>query len=212
MIYDEKPINDVFVKLNDDQVLGVMDLKGQPLPYFFVLQRDDHTEYEMNLFEEASKRFRALFEMEIQNRAFALRGSEQRAAGATTEGDTAFYGAWAEFEGFLRGKYAPFAEKYGFTQEAQTVARLQAGFGALVADVLPNRMLYERMLEETIAHTEKLKVLRDVSPAGDRDFFSFVVVQEELQIEALRLRIEEKNQEAADLLRRFIAEHSSTDT
>ena len=212
MIYDEKPIHDVFVKLDDDRVLGVMDLKGQPLPYFFVLQRDEHTEYEVSIFEEAAEKFRALFEMELQNRAFALNASEERAASATEDGDTVFYGAWAEFERFLHRKYAPIAEKHGFTQEAKTMAKLQAGLGTLAANVLPNRMLYTRMLEETIAYAEKLRTLRDVSPDGDHDFFSFVVVQEELQIEALRLRIEEKNQEAADLLRRFIAEHSPTDT
>ncbi|MEM7516884.1 MAG: DUF4334 domain-containing protein [Planctomycetota bacterium] len=209
MIYDEKPIHDMFVKLDDNRVLGAMDLKGQPLPYFFVLERDDSSEYEVNIFEEAPEKFRALFEMEVQNRAFALTASEERAEGASNEGDALFYGAWADFERFLRGKYAPFAEKYGLTQEAKTMAKLQAGLGGLAADILPNSMVYKRMLEETIAYAEKLRELRDVSPEGERDFFSFVVVQEELQIEALRLRIDEKNQEAADLLRRFIAEHSS---
>ena len=41
MIYDQLPINDVFRKLSDDAVIGAMDLRGSPKPYFFVLQRDD---------------------------------------------------------------------------------------------------------------------------------------------------------------------------
>lgn len=40
MIYDAKPINDVFRRVDDDTVLGVMDLRGAR-PYFFVLRRDD---------------------------------------------------------------------------------------------------------------------------------------------------------------------------
>ena len=41
MIYDQVPINDVFHKLDDNSVLGAMDLRGSADPYFFVLQRDD---------------------------------------------------------------------------------------------------------------------------------------------------------------------------
>jgi len=41
MIYDQLPINDVFRRVSDDAVVGAMDLKGSPSPYFFVLRRDD---------------------------------------------------------------------------------------------------------------------------------------------------------------------------
>lgn len=43
MIYDEKPIHDVFRKIDENTVLGWMDLKQQPQPYFFILQRDDNS-------------------------------------------------------------------------------------------------------------------------------------------------------------------------
>ncbi|MCG8671615.1 MAG: DUF4334 domain-containing protein [Pseudomonadales bacterium] len=39
MVYDHKPINDVFRKLDEDTVIGVMDLKSMRRPFFFVLQR-----------------------------------------------------------------------------------------------------------------------------------------------------------------------------
>ena len=39
MIYDYLPINDVFRRVDDDTVLGLMDLKGMPEPFFFVLNR-----------------------------------------------------------------------------------------------------------------------------------------------------------------------------
>jgi hypothetical protein len=41
MVYDQLPINDVFRKLNDDAVIGAMDLRGSARPYFFVLRRDN---------------------------------------------------------------------------------------------------------------------------------------------------------------------------
>ena len=40
MIYDAKPIHDIFRKIDDDSVLGLMDLKGVPQPYFFMLRRE----------------------------------------------------------------------------------------------------------------------------------------------------------------------------
>jgi hypothetical protein len=43
MIYDTKPINDVFRKVAEDTVLGAMDLRGDDRPYFFVLRRDEST-------------------------------------------------------------------------------------------------------------------------------------------------------------------------
>ncbi|MBB2990133.1 hypothetical protein FHR72_001601 [Mycolicibacterium iranicum] len=41
MIYDQLPINDVFRQIDDQTVLGAMDLRGIKAPYFFVLQRDN---------------------------------------------------------------------------------------------------------------------------------------------------------------------------
>ncbi|CAJ1583829.1 DUF4334 domain-containing protein [[Mycobacterium] wendilense] len=41
MIYDQLPINDVFRRLDDQSVIGAMDLRGVARPYFFVLRRDD---------------------------------------------------------------------------------------------------------------------------------------------------------------------------
>ncbi|MGF1534984.1 MAG: DUF4334 domain-containing protein [Elainellaceae cyanobacterium] len=40
MIYDHLPIHDVFKQVDEDTVLGVMDYKESPQPFFFVLRRD----------------------------------------------------------------------------------------------------------------------------------------------------------------------------
>ena len=41
MVYDEKGIFDHFAKINENMMLGAMDLKGATKPYFFVLERDN---------------------------------------------------------------------------------------------------------------------------------------------------------------------------
>ncbi|MBE9156604.1 DUF4334 domain-containing protein [Nodosilinea sp. LEGE 06152] len=40
MIYDTLPISDIFRKINDNTMLGLMDLKGTEQPFFFVLRRE----------------------------------------------------------------------------------------------------------------------------------------------------------------------------
>ncbi|WP_216900393.1 DUF4334 domain-containing protein [Synechococcus sp. CCY 9618] len=40
MVYDHLPIQDVFRKLDEDTVLGLMDLRGMEQPFFFLLRRE----------------------------------------------------------------------------------------------------------------------------------------------------------------------------
>lgn len=40
MVYDDLPIIDHFRRIDDDTLLGAMDLRGSDRPYFFLLQRD----------------------------------------------------------------------------------------------------------------------------------------------------------------------------
>ena len=207
MAYDEKPIFDMFVKIDDNRVLGVMDLKGNPHPYFFVLERDDDSVYEIAPFKAKEKKFMELFDMEIQNRAFALKGSVNAKDNASTDGDKIFFGAWLEFEQFLQKKYAPFAEKYELSQEPKSMANIQAGLGEIALNILPDSVMRKGMRNQTIQYLEKLKKLQRVAPLEDADFFNFVVKQEELQIDALQFWIDGENEEAAKLLKNFMKEN-----
>jgi hypothetical protein len=40
MVYDALPIIDVFRRIGPDVVLGAMDMRGLPAPFFFLLERD----------------------------------------------------------------------------------------------------------------------------------------------------------------------------
>ena len=40
MVYDQKGIMDHFAKIDENTMLGVMEMKGAKNPYFFVLERD----------------------------------------------------------------------------------------------------------------------------------------------------------------------------
>ncbi|HSK38747.1 MAG TPA: DUF4334 domain-containing protein [Arenibaculum sp.] len=40
MIYDDLPILDIYRRVDDDTLLGLMDLRDMPRPFFFILRRD----------------------------------------------------------------------------------------------------------------------------------------------------------------------------
>ncbi len=207
MAYDEKPIFDMFVKIDEDRVLGVMDLKGKPKPYFFVLERDDTSSYEIAPFKAREKKFMELFDMEVQNRAFALKGAINANDNASTDGDKIFFGAWVDFEEYLQKKYSPSAKKYELSQEPRSMAKIQAGLGEIALNILPDSVMRTGMRDQTIQYLKKLKELQRVAPKEDAAFFDFVVAQEELQIDALQFWIDENYEEAAKILRNFMEEN-----
>ena len=209
MIYDGIPIMDTFVRIDDDRVLGVMDLKGQPLPFFFVLERDDHTSYDVLPLRAADEKFKGLFDMEVQNRAFALKSSLSMASQSTSESDKHFYGSWVAFEQRLQEIYAPYAKKYGLSQEARGLANLQVGIGRLAVGILPESVVFESLLDQTSKYLEKLKELERLAPEEDAKFFAFVVEQEQVQVDALKLCVDGQFEKAADLLAAFTQQHST---
>ena len=154
--------------------------------------------------EERSKRFTELFEKEVQNRAFALRAAERSLAAVSSEDDKMFLGTWVEWEQYLKRAYAPYAEKYGLSQEPTFGAEMRAKLGGIGASISADSVS-EFMLDQTLSYMENLRELEQVSPEEDRAFFIFVVKQEEKQIEALRFRVKNEYKKAADVLREFMA-------
>ena len=49
MIYDDKPVTDYFGKVDEETILGVMDLKSSHQPFFFMLRRDDQSVLKLQL-------------------------------------------------------------------------------------------------------------------------------------------------------------------
>ena len=47
MVYNQKPIKDFFKKIDENRLLGMMKSEAFPEPYFFMLVRDDESEYKI---------------------------------------------------------------------------------------------------------------------------------------------------------------------
>ena len=155
-----------------------------------------------------SQAFLALLKGEMQNRAFALLALRAVQSKASSAEDLSLYQSWVAFEEFNQVRYAPFAEKYGVSQQAGGSARFRASLAKWAATVFPERLFLKFMHKETKAYVQKLQKLAELAPSEDKEFFDYVVRQEELQVEILTLRINGKTREADQQLRDFVRKHS----
>lgn len=153
--------------------------------------------------------FHKLFDMEIQNRAFAHESVEALGTRAATEVDKMVFADWLAIEVFLQRAHAPTVQKHGLSQKIRWQARVQSRLARIASAVLPDRMFAKVALDGTERHLEKMRDLYKVAPDEDKTFFDFVVRQEQVQVDALKLRVEGKKREAAQLLADFTSSHES---
>jgi len=151
--------------------------------------------------------FLKLFDMEIQNRAFAYRGVEALGKRVTRDLDKAVFADWLAFEVFLQRAYAPMAKKYGLSQQLGWQAGLQARLAIFAVAILPDKFFTKIVLDGTKKHLEKMHALYKVAPDDEKVFFDFVVRQEQVQVDSLKLRLDGKKREAERLLADFTSRH-----
>lgn len=156
---------------------------------------------------ERHAQFMELWEMEVQNRAWGLESAERILEREPTGDDLLFLSNWKRWEDYLKEKYAPYASKYGLSQEPGRSERRRAGLSVIGNALLSERRMSELMLDSTIDYLEKLRPIVEVAPEEDAAFFAFVVRQEEVQVDSLRHRLEGENQQAVDVLIEFMNAH-----
>lgn len=154
-----------------------------------------------------NERFKTLLKGEIQNRAFALLSLRPMRSKVSAPDDVAFYTAWVEFEEFNQQRYAPYARKYGFSQEPGWSARARASLANGVAALLSERVVLDFMLKETEKYVLKLQEMASLGPSEDKEFLDYAVKQEILQVDLLKSRIAGDTHEAVRLLTSFLEEH-----
>ena len=126
--------------------------------------------------------------------------------------DVLWYSTWLDWEEFHKRNFAPFAEKYGFSQEPSFSARLQARIGDIAARLISEKSVMKYMLKETAKYCDQLQELADIAPEEDKDFFNYVVDQERWQVEVLPYRIEGNSKQGADMLRAYMDKYNAEST
>lgn len=135
-----------------------------------------------------SKVFIKGFRHELANRAFALLAVRRMVERLGGEGPGMFWKTYLDLEHFNSPRYQAAAIRWGLHRPPGPLTRLKAW----VLSSLPLAMqqtLLKLVYRETVKYLAWLRDLQRQGPADARAFLEYMVAQEELQVEMMRLAL-----------------------
>lgn len=151
-----------------------------------------------------TERFTSLANYEIQNRAFALDYTKRSSEHWGNKDVKRFWAAYYELELINQKKYQNFAEKHNLDMEATTMTDIKTSSIRGLSRVAPEWTL-EFITKATEKYIGDLEEMRRLGPAEDKRFLSYVVEQEYVQIQALKLASTGQPREGTQVLSSYIA-------
>lgn len=153
------------------------------------------------------KIFKEIFQYEINNRAFARKSIPQIAEMMKDTEQEVFWRAFSRLEDLSRPGYEKMAEKHGLAVNTLLV-NLKTWSINMAMRVFPGKMM-STMADATEEYLEKLKKLPGLAKPEDREFFDYVVAQEETQLRGIQLLLQGKYAEAAEVINDFVNEQDA---
>ncbi|BEP57086.1 MULTISPECIES: hypothetical protein [unclassified Variovorax] len=138
------------------------------------------------------------FLYELSNRAFAMRVAERLSKRLKGEKQEPFWLAYLRLEQLNAPYYRAAALGFGLNFRAGWWIEIKAWAISLVPRSLMKPAL-ESAHSKTVEYVGELRELRRIGPASSQDFLSYMVAQEELQVEMMQLAL---RGEYAKLVRR----------
>lgn len=150
-----------------------------------------------------TERFMHLANYEIQNRAFALDYTKRSRENWGDEAVKQFWAKYYELEVINQRKYQGFAQQHQLDMTASTMTNMKTNGIRLVSRLAPDWTL-SFIAEATQEYVLKLEELKQLGQADDSEFLAYVVEQEYVQIEALKLAANGQAQQATQVLANYI--------
>ncbi|MFX1764189.1 hypothetical protein PWP93_16625 [Paraburkholderia sp. A1RI-2L] len=137
----------------------------------------------------STSRFLKGFKSEIQNRAFALHAIRRLVRRLDGDSRQLLWAAYLKLEVFNDPIYRRAASRWGIdvTPTAATLAKAWLT-GSVPKCIL--RPFLKYVHSKTVVYCDELRKLRSIGPSDSRDFLDYMVAQEDLQIELMRLSLE----------------------
>ncbi|WP_322085239.1 hypothetical protein [Burkholderia sp. BCC1999] len=129
------------------------------------------------------------FKGEIQNRAFAIRAIARLANRLDGDPRQSLWAAYLRLEEFNAPIYRQAAARWGLDVAPNTGTLLKAWVISSVPKLLLRPFL-KLVYSKTVVYCEELRRLRNIGPSDCRDFLDYMVEQEDLQIEMMRLSLD----------------------
>lgn len=153
-----------------------------------------------------SRKFLKGFDHELQNRAFAYLAIARMTHRLQGDPRLVFWKAYLELEQFNRPRYAAAARQWGLDVTARPWAKAKALLVSSVPKPLIGALL-KVVLKETLRYMCWLSALRKRGPAEASEFLDYMVAQEAMQIEMMKMALGGRQGEIEDFAKRFFAAH-----
>ncbi|MCO6057636.1 hypothetical protein NG726_13275 [Pseudomonas sp. MOB-449] len=159
--------------------------------------------------EMPSKAFIKGFRHELANRAFAFLAVGRMAE--RLEGDVRglFWKTYRDLEVFNRPRYEAAARRWGLEVTPGMLSRLKARAVSSVPKAC-HGLLLKVVYRETLKYLEWLKDLRRQGPADASAFLDYMVHQEEVQIEMMRIALSGRYSEIASRADDFFLKYNGS--
>jgi hypothetical protein len=163
-----------------------------------------------------SPKFLKGFRHELANRAFALAAVRRMASRLQGQQSHPFWKTYADLERFNQPRYQAAANRWGLDTTPGVLTRLKSWLLSSVPRPLQG-LLLRIVHRETVKYMAWLQGLRKIGPADAQRFLDYMIDQEQLQLDMMRLAL---NGRYRDVVRqadtfflkyngvRLLAEHS----
>lgn len=154
-----------------------------------------------------TERFIKLFRYELQNRAFAYGAIKHVVAKPDKVKNIGFWEAYFALENYNKTCFGPVAKSYHLSTEPGRLTQIRASMSAWLVRVSETYSIgiIHNATKKYVSQLEELKQLA----TDDHDFFEYVVEQEKIQLEAMRLVLGGEPEEAEKLIHDFIGEQDA---
>lgn len=134
-------------------------------------------------------RFEAGMLKELENRAFAIRAIKRLSMRLATNPRRPLWQTYAALEDFNVPLYAAAAERLGLRFEPGLWTKLRAWLVGSVP-IAFHRKFLQFVLKQTTEYLKELEELRAIGPASEREFLDYMVDQEVVQIDLMKLGVD----------------------
>ncbi|MBC3436527.1 hypothetical protein HU735_13975 [Pseudomonas sp. BW16M2] len=135
-----------------------------------------------------SPKFLKGFRHELANRAFALAAVRRMASRLQGQPSHPFWKTYADLERFNQPRYQAAADRWGLDTTPGVLTRLKAWLLSSVPRPLQG-LLLRIVHRETVKYMAWLQGLRKIGPADAQRFLDYMIEQEQLQLDMMRLAL-----------------------
>jgi hypothetical protein len=172
--------------------------------FTFILLTQANASVQNTKMAKENTKFMKLLTYELQNRAFALNSVSESAKTKAAEFDGKVWAAYLVLEKYNLAKYKPIADKFDISQQPTVLTQTKIWLGGVFSYYFPKTVL-NTIKKATVAYVEKLKELEALSDTEDKEFFRDVVLQEEVQAQAMTLLAKGESINAVAIIESFVA-------